>query len=129
MELSLFIESIRARVRRNGTAEPRDIEAVEERLAKDPTSAALWILRGDLILLCEGDIWAHEDALDSYRTALRHDPHNAEAHEELGHYFYAVEDRPDQAEPYLSKAIALGAGSTAHEILACVMKEIRQRAN
>ena len=129
MELSLFIESIRARVRRNGTAEPRDIEAVELRLAADPTSAALWILRGDLILLCEGDIWAHEEALDSYRTALSHDPTNAEAHEELGHYFYAVEDRPDQAEPYLSKAIALGAGATAHEVLACVMKELRARAN
>jgi len=123
------MESIRARVRRNGAAEPRDIEAVELRLKFDSTSAPLWILRGDLILLCEGDAWAVEDALDSYRTALRHDPANAEAHEELGHYFYAVEDRPDQAEPYLSKAISLGAGATAHEVLACVMKELRARAN
>jgi cytochrome c-type biogenesis protein CcmH/NrfG len=129
MDLSLFMESIRVRVRRNGSAEPRDIEAVEARLERHPTSAALWILRGDLILLCEGDAWAVEDALDSYRTALRFEPHSAEAHEELGHYFYAVEDRPDQAEIHLSKAIELGAGATAHEALGRVMHELRARAN
>lgn len=129
MELALFMETIRVRVRRNGVAEPRDIEAVEQRLEHHPTSAALWILRGDLILLCEGEAWALEEALDSYRTALRHEPLSAEAHEEIGHYLYAVEDRPDQAEGYLSRAIELGAGASAHETLAIVMGEIRQRAN
>jgi Tfp pilus assembly protein PilF len=129
MELSSFVESIRIRVRRNGVAEARDIAAVETRLASHPACAELWILRGDLILLCEGDGWAVEEALDSYRTALRHDPLNAEAHEEIGHYLHAVEDRPDQAEAYLSKAIELGAGASAREGLNAVMVEIRARAN
>jgi hypothetical protein len=128
MDLRLFIESIRIRVRRSGVAEPRDIEAVDRRLDTHPASAALWILRGDLILLCEGELWPPEEALDSYRNALRHEPLNAEAHEELGHYFNAVENRPDIAEGYLTRAIELGAGASAHEGLACAMKEIRQRA-
>jgi Tfp pilus assembly protein PilF len=129
MTLALFMESIRLRVRRTGIAEPRDIQAVEERLAREPSCAALWILRGDLILLSEGDGWAPEDALVSYRTALRYDPQSPEAHEEIGHYFHAVEDRPDEAEPYLSKAIELGAGASAQATLASVMRELRERAN
>jgi tetratricopeptide (TPR) repeat protein len=129
MEISLFMESIRVRVRRNGTAHPRDIEAVEQWLGRHPESAQLWILRGDLILLCEGDGWAIEEALDSYRNALQHEPLNAEAHEEIGHYYFAVEDRPDQAEGYLSKAIELGAGATAHDGLRVVMAQLRVRAN
>ena len=119
------LKRISASVGERGHSSPADVEAVEAELARNPTSADLWIFRGNLIQIAEGGRWSLQDALESYRTALKYDPASAEAHEEIGHFLDAVEGKPAEAEPYFRKAIELGGGTTARQGLEQVLEELK----
>lgn len=120
-----IIDAIGAEVAAHEKATPRALGLVEKGLKLFPQSPRLWMVRGDLIQISDDDErYSLEDALESYRTALRLDPNNAEAYESLGHYFDAVAENPKEAEPYFRKAIALGGGKSAHDGLAQVLEQL-----
>ena len=118
-----FIDAIGAEVAAHDRATPRAFNLVEKGLEQFPESSRLWILKGDLIQVDESERYQLEDALESYRTAVRVEPDSAEAHESLGHYFNAVDDSPQEAERHFRKAVKLGSQS-AHEGLAQVLEQL-----
>ena len=123
-----MIEHIRDVVRERGFSVPEDVASVERAIEKEPTSSALWILRGDLIQLMDDDSRPLSEARGSYETAIRHDPESAQAHEELGRFIDAVEDEPAKAEPFLRKAVALGGGDSARQGLSDVLEQLKERS-
>jgi Tfp pilus assembly protein PilF len=110
-----------------GEATPAVLRLVEEGLQLFPKSAALWVLRGDLIQLGPDDpTYSLNDALSSYQAALKYEPDNAEALESIGCFLDAVNNSPAEAAPYLRKAVALGGGPSAQEALAQVLEQLAQ---
>ena len=120
-----IIEAIRWEVAVHEKATAAALDMLEEGLKRFPTSARLWILRGDLIQLGDVDLrYRPDDALASYRKALEHEPDNVEAYESIGRFLDAVQDNPAEAEFYLRKAIELGGGRSAQEALAQVLEQL-----
>jgi Tfp pilus assembly protein PilF len=77
-----------------------------ERAVSDfPSSAKLWIIRGDFIQLADHqDAPPLSEAERSYRQAIHADPRCAEAYAELGHFLDAVMAKPKKAKQYFHKA-------------------------
>jgi tetratricopeptide (TPR) repeat protein len=94
---------------------PRDEETTLETLALAdeavrafPTSARLWVVRGNLIQLgSESSPHSLEDALASYQRAIEVAPEFAEAWEEVGYYYDAVLDDEATARKYFQEAARL----------------------
>jgi hypothetical protein len=123
-----FETSLRNLVSSRGHSLAEDIRAIDAKLSEGNVSASLWILRGDLIQLCddcEEDL-PLEEALHSYEAAIRCEPSNPEGYEELAYYLDKIEDKPREAEPYFRKAIALGAGKSAQDGLAQVLEQLNE---
>lgn len=120
-----YIEQIHGNLERNEKALPRDLELMEAAIAEHPDLAELWILRGDLIQLSDDDNgYTLVDAESSYLKAVELEPDDPEGYESLGFYYDVVMADPVEAKPYFEKAIALGAGESAHDGLAEVLEQI-----
>ena len=123
--MDLRIVDIRRRVAREGVASPDDIDAIDDILEAEGGSVELLILRGQLIqLVADGRPDELEEAFACYQEALEIDPGSAEAHEEIGHFLDDVAEEPGEAVPFFRKAIALGAGPSAHEGLREVLSQL-----
>jgi tetratricopeptide (TPR) repeat protein len=110
------IGEIRRKVARAGSATLDDIDAVDDILEAEGPNVELLLLRGQLIqLVSEGDSEELEEAFACYQDALELEPENASIHEEIGHFLDAFADDPAEAVIFFKKAIALGAGESAHE--------------
>lgn len=107
------------RIRERDEVTVEMLELIEQVVVEHPLSPRLWCLRGDMIQIGP-DETAHslDDARGSYERALEIDPDNAEALESLGHYFDAINSKPDIAESYFLKSIDHGAGKNAFVSLA-----------
>lgn len=120
-----YVAAILEEVLRDERATPAALALLEDALERFPDSAAIWCLRGDVFQLGEDeDGAAFESAEASYLKAAELDPRSPEPHESLGHLYDAIYDEPERAAKCFRKAIALGAGATAHEGLAEVLAEI-----
>lgn len=120
-----YMERIHENLMKNQKALPGDLEMIETAIREYPDLAELWILRGDLVQLSDhDDRYTMKDAESSYLKAIQLEPDDPEGYESLGLFYDAVMADPVQAKPQLEKAIALGAGDTAHEGLAEVMDQI-----
>src|SRR5438552_2317103 len=123
------VRAIRTEVAAHGKATSSSLRMVEEGLREFPASAPLWILRGDLIQLSDAETsYSLNDALESYRSALEHEPNSAEAHESIGRFLDAVEDRPAEAEQHFRKAISLGGSDSAEDGLRRVLEQLERSA-
>ncbi|MEP0545763.1 MAG: hypothetical protein ABJF88_02445 [Rhodothermales bacterium] len=109
------IEAIRAMLPERGSATSEALDSVEHALEDHPQSASLWCLRGHLIQLSGDDEDGRElmDALRSYKQALSVDPTHVEAYREIGHFYDAVLDRPEEAQPYFELAEKVGRSQNA----------------
>jgi Tfp pilus assembly protein PilF len=108
-----YIELIRSRWPSNYEAEPTPgaIAICELAVAEFPSSAKLWLMRGDLIQLAgyEGAP-PLSDAEQSYRQAIAVSPRCSEAYEALANFFDAVMAKPRKARQYFRKAWLLHRG-------------------
>ena len=106
-----------------------DLREVEQAIREHPASAALWILRGDLIQLCDDilDDYPLEEALRSYQRASRLAPDDPEPQIEMGHYLDAIADDPGGAVPHFRAAIELGGGEAATKGLADAVAQLDHR--
>ena len=75
----------------------------------------------------EEDGAAFETAEASYLRAAQLEPGNPEPHESLGRLYDAIFDEPERAAESFRKAIALGAGPSAHEGLAEALEQLEER--
>jgi len=120
-----IIDAIGREVAEHDRATAHALQLVEDGLTRYPSSARLWILRGDLIQVSDDvERYSLEDALTSYRTAVKLEPGSAEAHESIGHFLDAVANEPAAAEPYFRRALELGGGKSAREGLAQVLEQL-----
>jgi tetratricopeptide (TPR) repeat protein len=117
-----FIRRIKSQISRAEHASADVLEEIEEALQREP-SAALWILHGDALQLCD-DEERLEEAEESYEQALELDPKSAEAYESLGHFIFAIHDDARASLPFFEKAIELGAGASAREGLREAREEL-----
>ena len=90
---------------------------VNDALMRNP-SADWWVLRGQLIQLCESPGYELCMAAESFESAARLEPDNPAPLEELGRFYDAVMAQPDRARAYYEAAIARGAGKSCSEALA-----------
>ncbi len=86
-------------------------------------SAALWVLRGDLIQLSDWGEYTLAHARASYERAVELAPASPEAYEELGHFFDSIEPDEDRAIDYYREALARGAGESCRIALEAAMCE------
>lgn len=102
-----YVELIKGQCPSSNEAEPapKTIAVCERAVAEFPSSAKLWLMRGDLIQLAgyEGTP-ALSEAEQSYRRAITASPSCAEAYEALAHFLDAVIAQPRKARQYLRKA-------------------------
>jgi Tfp pilus assembly protein PilF len=102
-----YVELIKSLWPSNDDAEPtpRTIAVCERAVAEFPSSAKLWLMRGDLIQLAgyEGAPVLSE-AERSYRQAIAASPSDPEAYKALAHFFDAVMAKPRKARQYFRKA-------------------------
>lgn len=86
-------------------ATPKTIAVCEGAVAEFPSSAKLWLMRGDLIQLAgyEGAP-ALSEAEHSYHRAIAASPSCADAYEALAHFLDAVVAKPRKARQYFRKA-------------------------
>ncbi len=120
-----YVAAILEEVLRDERATSAALALLDEALARFPASAALWCLRGDVFQLGEDEDGAdYETAEASYLKAAELDPRNPEPHESLGRLYDALLDEPERAAECFRKAIALGAGPSAHEGLAEVLSQL-----
>jgi len=117
-----FIRRIKNEISRAEHASAGVLEEIEEELERAP-SAALWILHGDALQLCD-DEERLEEAEESYLQALELDPQSAEAYESLGHFTFAIHDDARASLELFEKAIALGAGASARDGLREAREEL-----
>lgn len=115
------IQEIRARIRSGDFLADQMLPIVEDMLTKSP-SAALWILRGDLIQLSEKCLYELSEAERSYLEACRLAPSDYEAYEELGHFYDSVMDEPARAIDFYRNAIERGAGDSCVQALSELLK-------
>ena len=126
------IEEWEMRIRRRVAARSRpfsnasDLALVEQAMRAHPASAALWVLRGDMILLTDEEVAGYPDdeALRSYLRAADLDPQSPRPPLEIGHFFDAHKDDPAGALPYFRKAIDLGGGEPAARALEEALRQI-----
>jgi tetratricopeptide (TPR) repeat protein len=105
-----YIAEFKARWPRQFTDEVslETLALADEAVRSFPTSARLWVIRGDLILLGpEESPHSLDDALRSYIRATEVDPDFAEAWEEIGHFYDAIRDDEVQAQKYFQEAARL----------------------
>lgn len=116
------VESVEVWFERVGPPYPervdsRMMELVDRAVAVHPQVAALWIARGDLVQLYDGDDarWPATEAMQSYTRAVEVEPVNPDGYEELGIWLEIHdEDRWDEAAVFLDEALARGAGPYAY---------------
>ena len=123
-----YVAAILEEVLRDERATPPALALLDEGLARFPSSAALWCLRGDVLQLGDDeDGAAFENAEASYLKAAELEPGNPEPHESLGRLYDAIFDEPERAVESFRKALALGAGESAREGLAEALAQLDER--
>lgn len=89
-------------------ASPKTIAVCERAVAEFPSSAKLWLMRGDLIqLTCYEGAPDLSEAEHSYHRAIAASPSCADAYEALAHFLDAVMANPRKAQQYFRKALLL----------------------
>ena len=101
------------------------IKELDEELDHNP-SVDLWILRGDVIQLCEDGEYDLDDARESYIKAIALDPQSADAFESLAHFTFAVNAAARDSLQYFQRAIELGAGQSAREGLHAATEDLAE---
>ena len=111
--------------------EPGQIPAKEivdlllEAVAAFPESSDLWYNLGIIMDRCGDEYgYTHKDYLRCYENAIRCDPENAEAFQELGIALDVYCDDFVAAERALKQAIELGAGSESYEARARALAQM-----
>ena len=118
----------------DGVVWSRVVALVERALHDYPNSAKLWCVLGSAILMAGiTDLLAGitdkiapdppDKILRCYEKAASLDATCAEAHEEIGCYYDAIEDDPQRAVVAFKRAISLYAGKTAYIGLARCLAE------
>ena len=109
---------------------PEPLRLVSEALVKYPNSAKLHCLLGDLIQLSDAfPEYELSDALKAYEKAAVLDPSCAEAFEEIGYYYDAIDEDLEKSEAAFRRAVELGGGEQSYAGLARVMAERGQAPN
>ena len=124
-----YIKTIRAGFSDDGRVTPTALEIMHKALTQYPDSPALWCLRGNLIQLSDGCEFSLADAKDSYLQAIALNPDYAEAYEELGHFYNAVDENLTKSEEYFRKSIALGGSEESEKGLADVLEQMGKQRN
>lgn len=102
-----YISELRSRWPRQPADEVslETIALADEAVRVFPSSAKLWVMRGNLIELGpENCRLGLDDALASYKRAIEIDPAFAEAWEETGHFYHNVLDDEAAGQPYFREA-------------------------
>jgi len=100
------------------------LELSDEAVLNHPTSSQLWLLRGHLVQLGEGDPrWTVDDAVSSYESALALAPDDPEVHEALGYWYDVVDIQLERAACYFASALAKGGGRDSYLGMARVLAE------
>lgn len=65
---------------------------------------ALLVIKADVIQLSDKSHYRLSNAEESLLRAIELEPHNLEAHIELGYFYYATMDQSEKAVPYFEQA-------------------------
>lgn len=106
-----FIELLTEHWPRNRESDeptPETIAACDKAVTEYPNSAKLWVIRGCLLQLADFDTgYQLNESAKSFSNAIKAEPYNPEAYEELGYFLDAVMDKPRKARQYFRKAFLL----------------------
>ncbi|MBN9693900.1 MAG: hypothetical protein J0M24_26965 [Verrucomicrobia bacterium] len=93
------------------------IALADEAVRDFPSSARLWVMRGDLLQLGP-ELCPHpsEDALASYRRAIKADPLFAEAWDEIYHYYDLIVGDEEAAQPFFLESLRLRSNREAQRV-------------
>jgi tetratricopeptide (TPR) repeat protein len=114
--------AIRDRLRQGEITPDQALVLVETELATAETSSLL-VLRGMLTLVSERSTFTLQHARASFERAIELAPDDAEAYEELAHFFDAVEPDRERAERFYRLAVAKGAGAACQDALDQLLAE------
>jgi tetratricopeptide (TPR) repeat protein len=104
---------------------PELLRLSEEAVEACPTSAELWVMRGNVIELADESCPIPlEEALGCYRRALTIDPGCSDALEEIGFFYDVHTNDLESAESSFRAAIALGGSASSFAGLARVLQEM-----
>ena len=118
-------DSIRAEIRQLERTTPAILARIEAAIRTEPKNADLWVLRGDAIQQSDELTNPLTEVERSYRKAIEIDPSSADAHESLGHFWFAVMNDATKAKPFFERAVALGGGASAKDALGEVLAALR----
>lgn len=109
---------------REDALSPEPLSLVLRALAQHPDSAKLHCLFGDLIQLSDAfPEYELSDALKAYEKAAVLDPSCAEAFEEIGYYYDAIDEDLEKSEAAFRRAVELGGGEQSYAGLGRVLVE------
>lgn len=121
----IVISQIKSNFWKRGFITKRDLINVESLLEQNPKNPSLWCFRGDLIQLSNGTgYWNLNDALKSYRWAIKLNSSFQEAYVEAAYYHYAVQNSPKRAMKYLQKALKIKATKVLLKLKQEIQEEI-----
>ena len=102
-----YLQQLKSRWPQGGTASREVLSLAAEAVRDFPESAALWFLRGQLLVLAPVDyIFSKLDAICSFQKASEIDPAFAEAYEQFSRSEDGARADPEQALEYYRKAAA-----------------------
>ena len=121
----IVISQIKSNYCKRGFITKRDLLNVESLLKQNPKNPSLWCFRGDLIQLSNANgYWNLNDALKSYRRAIKLNSNFQEAYIEATYYHYAVQNSPKRAMKYLQKALKIKVTKVLLKLKQEIQKEI-----
>jgi tetratricopeptide (TPR) repeat protein len=99
--------------------------SVDEYPDIQPDSSDLWYSLGIIMSRCDDSYeYSAKDYLRCFENAIKYDPTNAEAYQELGYVLDVYFDKYEEAEEAFKKAIEFGAGHESYYGLARVLAQM-----
>lgn len=103
-----YIAAIRARWPSDAVRDRPPVETLQladEAVRTFPSSAKLWVIRGDLLQLSDLETgYALDESERCYRAAIKADPSFIEGYRELGYFLDVVMGKRRKAKRYFDKA-------------------------
>ncbi len=115
-----------SKVRSHQTSADEALERLDRLRATASEDAKFWLLRGCLIQLADLTELSLDEARVSFERAAVLAPESPEPLEELGHFWFAVEDDAAKAVDYFRQALALGAGEETEAALSQALAELEE---